>query len=112
MNRSMIAMHWATKAIEDLQAGKQAIIHPKGNSMQPKVVSGAEVTLEPINDASVLNKDDIVLVSVGRNIYLHLITALDKDRVQISNNKGRVNGWVMKKNVYGRAISINNHINR
>ncbi|HVI42693.1 MAG TPA: hypothetical protein VM577_18795 [Anaerovoracaceae bacterium] len=106
----MIAMHWATKAIEDLQAGKQAVIHPKGNSMQPKVVSGAEVTLEPVTDPNTLVKGDIVLVSVARNIYLHLVTAVDKNRVQISNNKGHVNGWVMKKDVYGRAVSINNTV--
>lgn len=102
------AFHWATFAINKLMAGEQAIIYPKGNSMQPKVQSGAEVTLEPITDASTLAKGDVVLVSVGRNIYLHLITAVEKDRVQISNNKGHVNGFVKKSNVYGRAISIIN----
>lgn len=104
----MITMHWATQAIEDLKNGKQATIHPKGNSMQPKVESGAEVVLEPIADLESLAKGDVVLVSVGRDIYLHLITAVDKSRVQISNNKGRVNGWINKKNVYGRAIKIDN----
>lgn len=106
----MIAVHWATHAIEELKAGRQVVITPKGNSMQPKVVSGAEVTLAPIEDIATLEKGDIVLVSVGRDIYLHLITAVDKNRVQISNNKGHVNGWVMKKDVFGRAIAINNHV--
>lgn len=106
----MISMHWASQAIDDLKAGKEAVVHPKGNSMQPKVVSGAEVTLAPINDPNTLVKGDIVLVSVGRNIYLHLVTAVDKNRVQISNNRGHINGWVMKKDVYGRAVSINNNV--
>jgi hypothetical protein len=37
-----------------------------------------------------------------------LITALEKDRVQIGNNHGRVNGWTPKANVFGRAVRIDN----
>ena len=104
----MISTHWASQAIEDLKAGKQTTIYPKGNSMQPRIESGAEVILEPIADPESLQKGDVVLVSMGRDIYLHLVSAVEKNRVQISNNKGRVNGWIMKKNVYGRAVTINN----
>lgn len=41
-------------------------------------------------------------------VYLHLITALEKERVQIGNNHGRINGWTPKSNVYGRATRIDN----
>jgi hypothetical protein len=34
---------------------------------------------------------------------LHLVSAVDGDRVQISNNKGRVNGWVNKAAIHGVA---------
>ena len=76
--------------------------------MSPKVESGAEVVLSPIADASLLQTGDIVLVAIGRKVYLHLISAADKNRVQISNNQGHVNGWVGRQSVYGRAVYINN----
>jgi len=40
--------------------------------------------------------------------YLHLITALEKDSVQIGNNHGRINGWTPQSNVYGRVRHIDN----
>ena len=100
---------WADHAIQELDAGREVIVKPRGNSMQPKVESGAEVTLTPIDDPDTLTRGDVVLVHVGRDVYLHLISAVNKDRVQISNNHGHVNGWVSKDAVYGKAIHINNH---
>jgi len=76
--------------------------------MRPKVVSGARVLLAPVSDPASLRKGDIVLVKVRGRIYLHLISATEGDRVQISNNHGHVNGWAHRSAVYGRAISIDN----
>ena len=56
--------------------------------MTPRVRSGSACELEPV--------------------YLHLITALEKERVQIGNNHGRINGWTQKTNVYGRLTRVNN----
>ncbi|HLG28176.1 MAG TPA: phage repressor protein [Paenisporosarcina sp.] len=100
---------WASFAIAELDAGRQVVINPKGDSMSPKIESGAEVTLVPVDDVDTLAKGDIVLVSVGRAHYLHLISAINKESVQISNNRGHVNGWTSKENVYGKVIAINNH---
>lgn len=100
--------NWFDLPILELLAGRGVTIYPKGNSMTPKIVSGAEVTLEPIKDHNSLKKGDIVLASVGNTVYVHLISAVDKDRVQISNNHGHVNGWTDKNKVYGKVIKINN----
>jgi phage repressor protein C with HTH and peptisase S24 domain len=102
-----MSVNWSDFAVLELQAGRNVTITPKGNSMTPKIKSGARVTLEPIN-SSLLLKGDIVLVSIGKTIYLHLISALEKDRVQISNNHGYVNGWTSKNKVYGKVVKIDN----
>ena len=104
-----MSVNWSDFAVTELQAGRVVTISPRGNSMTPKIESGAEVTLEPVIDYDSLSKGDAVLVSIGRTVYLHLITAIEKDRVQISNNHGHVNGWTSKVKVYGRVIEINNH---
>lgn len=77
--------------------------------MTPKIESGAEVTLEPIVDYESLKKGEVVLASIGRSVYLHLISSIDKNKVQISNNHGHVNGWTSK--IFGRVVSVNNSPN-
>lgn len=100
---------WADYAISELDAGRQVVINPKGDSMTPKIVSGATVTLEPVFDIDTIKKGDIVLVAIGRSHYLHIVSAINKENVQISNNHGYVNGWTSKENVYGKVISVDNH---
>lgn len=102
---------WASAAIETLQAGNAAVINPKGNSMQPKVKSGATVTVSPLEDDEP-NPGDVVLVKVGGRVYLHLVKAVrgrgSDEQYQIANNKGRINGWVSRSAVYGIATHIDN----
>ena len=76
--------------------------------MVPKVMSGAHVTLRPNTSPNTLKAGDVVLVKVRGRVYLHLISATDPRRVQISNNKGRVNGWVPRSSVFGVATNIIN----
>ena len=52
----------------------------------PRIRSGAICELEPVTEGDVLRRGDIVLVKVKGTVYLHLITALERDRVQIGNN--------------------------
>ena len=96
-------MSWATPYIEQLKEGKEVSFRPSGNSMSPKIKSGELVTVSP--DISDLKKGDIVLCKVKGNQYLHLITGIDGERYQISNNKGRVNGWT--RQIYGKLIKVN-----
>ena len=92
-------------AIEDLRAGKTASLRCHGNSMRPRIHSGARVTLEPCT-AEECRVGDAVLCRVRGSIYVHKVTAIKGGKghrqAQISNNSGHVNGWT--KAVYGRVI--------
>ena len=98
-------MSWADRAKEKLRAGESTTVRPRGHSMQPKINSGDVVTLEPV-DPVTLSVDDIVLVRVAGYDYLHLVKAIDGNRFQIGNNRGRINGWVGKNAIYGRAVKV------
>lgn len=98
-------MHWASHAIEKLSLGQQAIITPRGNSMQGKVESGSTVVVAPLKANP--KKGDIVLVTVNGRCYLHLVVAVQGERYQIGNNKGGINGWVGRNKIHGIAISVN-----
>lgn len=121
---------------EALRQGKIISFSEKGNSMLPLIKSGQPVTLIPVltkEDAplmainitdrlglkeldkdgkpcyvepSLLKKGDIVWCKVKGNHYIHLISAVDKERFQISNNHGRVNGWASSSQIYGLVIRV------
>lgn len=96
-------MSWASSAIGELESGKSVVIHPVGGSMRGLVESGSRVLLEPC-DASSVNVGDIVLCTVGKKDYLHLVKAVDSSGVLIGNNLGRINGYASR--VYGKAVEI------
>lgn len=86
-------MAWCSHLLPLLAKGETVKCRPRGNSMTPKIFSGNLCTISPYNAPDVLSKGDIVLCKVHGNYYLHLVTAVRIDMVQISNNHGRVNGW-------------------
>jgi len=98
---------WANAYIEKLQKGETVQFRPRGNSMVPKIKSGQMVTVEPVY-GFVIRKGDIVLCKVKGKQWLHLVSALafGDSRVQISNNKGHVNGWTTRDKVYGRVTNV------
>ena len=90
------------REIKLLSEGKEVSFRPVGNSMSPRILSKQLVTFSPnISDVKV---GDVVLCKVEGNIYCHLVTAIQGDRYQISNNKGHVNGW--SKTIYGKVIKV------
>src|SRR5438270_12049058 len=97
-------MGWATHYIEKLKAGETVSFRPRGNSMTPKIKSGQLCTVAPVNRDLV--KGDIVLCKVRGTQFLHNISAIKGDQLQISNNHGFVNGWCSKQNVFGILISV------
>ena len=103
-------MNWASHAIVALGRGEQCKVTPHGDSMRPKVESGATVTLAPYGDAEEPAVDDIVLVKVRGVIYLHLIKAIrggaESRQYQIGNNRGGTNGWVSRKAIFGKAVAV------
>jgi signal peptidase I len=96
---------------ERLDAGEMVVTRLSGNSMTPRIHSGDSVTIRPFRTAEGLEyhglrKGDVVFCKVRGSYFLHLVTGLRVDRVQISNNHGHVNGWTTYSNVYGILSSV------
>lgn len=70
--------------------------------MTPRIKSGQEVTINPVDPMTVA-VGDVVLSKVKGRYWLHLISAIEHDRIQISNNHGHVNGWTTRDRVYGKV---------
>jgi hypothetical protein len=98
-------MGWATKYIEQLSRGEAVKFRPRGNSMTGKIENGQLVTVQPIGDKK-LGIGDIVLCKVNGVQYLHLIKAISGDRFQIGNNRGRINGWTSRRNLFGIVVTV------
>ncbi|HKD98343.1 MAG TPA: hypothetical protein VKB69_12250, partial [Micromonosporaceae bacterium] len=58
------------------------------DAVAARVAAGAAVSFRPSGSST-------VPLIRSRTVYLHLVSAVDRSRgrVQISNNRGRVNGW-------------------
>ena len=78
---------------------------PRGNSMVGKIESGQLCTVEPLGD-HVLRTGDIVLCRVKGAQYLHLVKAIQGERLQIGNNRGGINGWITRRQIFGRLIAL------
>lgn len=87
--------------------GRTVEFRPSGSSMVPLIRSRQLVTVAPVDPAKV-EVGDIVLARVAGTTYLHLVSAVDgaRDRVQISNNRGRVNGWTNRARLYGICTAV------
>jgi hypothetical protein len=99
-------MAWATNHIEKLKGGETVQFRPHGHSMTPKIKSGELCTVAPIVDHATLEAGDIVLCKVNGSQYIHLVSAIQGPRFQISNNKGHVNGWVTANAIYGKLVKV------
>lgn len=98
-------MGWASQFIAKLQTGETVSFRPRGNSMSGKIESGQLCTVEPVDPVG-LQVGDIVLCKVNGSEYLHLVKAIQGPRFQIGNNRGRINGWITGKSIYGRCIRV------
>lgn len=98
-------MSWAAAAIARLEQGQGATVRPRGHSMSGKVDDGDIVTLAPARGRQI-GVGDVVLVRVRGRVYLHLVKAMQGERVLIGNNRGGTNGWVNRSAVYGVATRV------
>jgi hypothetical protein len=98
-------MGWASQYIARLKEGGTVQFRPRGNSMRGKIESGQLCTVEPVDPAT-LEVGDIVLCKVNGREYLHLIKAIQGARIQIGNNRGRINGWISTNSVFGRCTRV------
>ena len=88
-------------------AGSAVEFRPSGSSMVPLIRSRQLVGVAPV-DPALVEVGDIVLARVAGAVYLHLVSAVDHGagRVQVSNNRGRVNGWTSHARVFGICTSV------
>lgn len=82
------------------------VIRPAGNSMTPLIQSKQQVTIT--TNENEYKKGDIVFAKVKGRYYIHLISAIQNERYQISNNHGHVNGWTTKDKIFGKVTKIEN----
>jgi len=99
-------MGWALSYIHQLLEGTTVEFRPRGNSMTGLIESGDLVKVRPLEVDEELCRGDIVLCKVGRSEYLHLVKAVQPNRFQIGNNRGHINGWTHRSNVYGKCVAI------
>lgn len=98
-------MGWADGHIARLAGGETVSFRPRGNSMVGKIDSGDLCTVVPLGD-HVPAVGDIVLCRVKGAQYLHLVKAVRADRFQIGNNRGGINGWIGRAQIYGLLVRV------
>lgn len=101
-----MSMSWATPYIQKLTQGETVSFRPRGHSMTGIISSGQLVTVAPVTHDQVLSKGDVVLCKVRGKQYLHLVKAIRPGQMQIGNNRGGINGWTSRSNVYGHLVSV------
>lgn len=74
--------------------------------MKGKIESGDRVIVEPLGTRE-LQVDDIVLVTINGEDFLHLIKNIKGSQYMIGNNHRGVNGWVGRKSIHGIVVAIN-----
>lgn len=97
-------MSWPN-VIKRINAGEEVVLHPKGNSMRPRIKSGERIVLSSV-DAKKLELNDIVLAKVKGRYYLHLISKIEGDKIEISNNHGWCNGTTSRDKIYAIVSEI------
>lgn len=92
--------------ITRLKAGETIQFRPVGNSMSGRIESGQLVTIEPVPEWQPITKRDVVFCKVKGRVLLHLVTATRNGRYQIGNNKGHINGWIGRDQIYGICTKV------
>jgi hypothetical protein len=100
-------MGWAGHYIAKLKENSVVQFRPRGSSMRGRIESGQLVTVEPADPATLV-VGDIVLCKVNGREYLHIVKAIqgDRERFQIGNNRGLINGWITARGIYGKCVRV------
>lgn len=98
---------WASAYIAALASGSQVTFTAYGRSMEPFILNGSEVTVEPIPETDVIACGTIVLVvlETGEQ-YLHAVSnVLDNGRFEIRGLRAKKpDGVVGRSNIKGRLL--------
>lgn len=74
--------------------------------MAGKIDSGQLCTVAPLVPEAEIQVGEVVLCKVNGREYLHLVKAIQGERFQIGNNRGRINGWIGRKSIFGRCVKV------
>jgi len=87
-----------------VQRGETVEFRPSGHSMEPLIRHRHKVRVSPLTrDPGV---GDVVLARVRGHLLLHRANAIRGDQYQIANQRGHVNGWCTRKQIYGVAAVV------
>lgn len=92
------------KAVVAMKENGECYIQGFGGSMEPILHSGETFHFQSVTEETRLSEGDIVFCEVNGELLLHKIIAINGKRIQIGNNKGKVNGWTTKERIFGKYI--------
>lgn len=92
------------KAVVAMKENGECYIQGFGGSMEPILHSGETFHFQSVTEEARLSEGDIVFCEVNGEFLLHKIIAINGKRIQIGNNKGKVNGWTTKERIFGKYI--------
>lgn len=92
------------KAVAAMKEKGECYIQGFGGSMEPILHSGETFHFQSVTEEIRLSEGDIVFCEVNSELLLHKITAINGNKIQIGNNKGKVNGWTTKEHIFGKYI--------
>lgn len=101
-NQALKVYKCSNNAVAAIKETGECYIQGFGGSMEPLLHSGDIFRFVLVIDQMELSKADIVFCKVNGNLLLHKIVAINGDRFQIGNNKKKINGWAMRKNIFGK----------
>lgn len=105
MNHSAITVYTCSNnAIAAIKRNGECYIQGFGGSMEPVLHSGDILHFLSITEETRLFEGDIVFCEVNGGLLLHKIIAINGDKIQIGNNKGKMNGWTTRKHIFGRHV--------
>jgi len=96
-------------AIKILEEKSEVTIKCNGGSMKPLIFPKEAIHLRRVNH-SLIRVGDAVFCRINGNLQVHKVTAIDKGRYQISNNKNFVNGWVGANCIYGLCVKVEDRV--
>lgn len=96
-------------AIKVLEDKGEIVIRCNGNSMRPIIAPKEAIHLRKVLPSQI-RVGDAVFCRINGNLQVHLVSAIDKERFQISNNHGHVNGWIGPHSIFGLAVKIEDRV--
>ena len=97
---------WVKDEINQLTENETCQVRPIRGSMRRRIESGQLVTIEKYKGG--LKIDDVIFIKWKKNYLLHIASNIEEDQIEISNNLGKINGWITENDIIGKVIKVEN----